>query len=96
MGHDPRRVQRVRKFMSVQDVHRMSEFAKARTLAERGQVAAARAVVNAFPVGEQPQIVADMNVGVQCPSCHDAQLVGARWCGGCGAERRPDRRIVSR
>lgn len=81
--------------MSVRDVQRMADFSKARTLAERGKVAAARAVMEAYPIGERPQIIAEVGVEVCCTSCNDARLVGARWCGGCGAEMKPDPRICS-
>lgn len=55
---------RDRRFVTVEDIRRLADFSRARTLAERGLSAMAREIVRQYDPDEQPQIVAEIGVAV--------------------------------
>jgi len=52
-----------RRYMTIADIRRMADFARARSLAQRGLAAAARSVVAQYG-DDVPQIVAEIGVDV--------------------------------
>lgn len=58
---------RDRHLLTVEHVRRMADFARARTLAQRGLSAMAREIMRAYAPEEQPQIVAEVGVDVPRP-----------------------------